>query len=83
MEYKKDEAQSESTRSRQVRGNPMKEYRMSCQQNRDQERDNPHVPESGFVYRWSCDHARGAVATINEGRAFRRRRSPRFLSWLS
>jgi hypothetical protein len=29
-EYKKDEAQSESTRSRQVRGNPMKEYRMSA-----------------------------------------------------
>jgi hypothetical protein len=45
-EYKKDEAQSESTRSRQVRGNPMKDYRMSCQQNRDQERENPDVPAS-------------------------------------
>jgi hypothetical protein len=48
-EYKKDEAQSESTRSHQVRGNSMKDYRMSCQQNRDQESENPDVPASGFV----------------------------------
>jgi hypothetical protein len=51
-EYKKDKAQSEPTRSRQVRGSEMKDYRMSCQEYCDQEPDNPHVPASGLVSRW-------------------------------